>query len=60
MTPKSLRTTEIDGPTGALCHSTQRLLAQDEGRPHATRAFIQARWKLSGVYDTAGKAQARN
>ena len=35
---------EIDRPTGTLWHSTQRVLAQDEeARPHATTAFIQAR-----------------
>ena len=35
-------------------HSIQRLLAQDEeARPHATTALIQARQKLTGVHDTA-------
>ena len=35
-------------------HQLLRILAQDEeARPHATMALIQARWQLTGVHDTA-------
>ena len=35
-------------------HTIQRLLVQDEeDRPHATTALIQARRKLTGVHDIA-------
>ena len=44
---------EPDRPRQAT-HSIQRLLVQDEeARPHATTALIQARRKLTGVHDIA-------